>query len=111
MTDAGVLRTLLAPRKTLFGVGAVEKIAEEAKQLGGKKVLIVTDETVMKLKIVDKVRDPLTSDGFEVDIWDKVEPEPTMIFPESANSIIALGPKVTVCPESTVTGSAIQQDV
>jgi alcohol dehydrogenase len=88
MTDAGVLRTLLAPRKTLFGVGAVEKVAEEAKQLGGKKVLIVTDETVMKLKIVDKVRDPLTSDGFEVDIWDKVEPEPTMPVAESLTKYV-----------------------
>jgi hypothetical protein len=39
MPDIGVLRTLLAPRKTLFGVGAVDKVADEAKQLGGKKVL------------------------------------------------------------------------
>lgn len=83
MPDVVVLRTLLAPRKTLFGVGAVEKVADEAKQLGGKKVLIVTDETVMKLKIVDKVRDPLTSEGFDVDVWDKVEPEPTMPVAEA----------------------------
>ncbi len=78
MPDVGVIRTLLAPRKTLFGVGAVDKVAEEAKQLGGKKVLVVTDETVLKLKIVDRVLAPLKAEGFEVDVWDKVEPEPTM---------------------------------
>ena len=83
MPDMGVLRTLLAPRKTLFGVGSVDKVPEEAKQLGGKKILLVTDETVMKLKIVDKVRGPLTSEGFDVDIWDKVEPEPTMPVAEA----------------------------
>jgi alcohol dehydrogenase class IV len=83
MPDMGVLRTLLAPRKILFGVGAVDKVADEAKQLGGKKVLLVTDETVMKLKIVDKVRGPLTSEGFDVDVWDKVEPEPTMPVAET----------------------------
>ena len=78
MSTVGILRTLLAPRKTLFGVGAVEKVAEEAIQLGGSKILIVTDETVEKLKIVDKVTGPLSSSGLEFDIWDKVEPEPTM---------------------------------
>jgi len=83
MPDMGVLRTLLAPRKTLFGVGSVDKVADEAKQLGAKKILLVTDETVMKLKIVDKVRGPLTSEGFDVDIWDKVEPEPTMPVAET----------------------------
>ncbi len=83
MPDMGVLRTLLAPRKTLFGVGAVVKVADEANQLGGKKVLLVTDETVMKLKIADKVRGPLIAEGFDVDIWDKVEPEPTMPVAET----------------------------
>ena len=78
MSNIGVLRTLLAPRKTLFGVGAVEKVTEEANQLGCSKILIVTDEIVEKLKIVDKVTGPLASGGFEIDIWDKVEPEPTM---------------------------------
>lgn len=83
MPDMGVVRTLLAPRKTLFGVGAVDKVADEAKQLGAKKVLIVTDETVLKLKIVDKVLGPLSAGGYEVDIWDKVEPEPTMPVAEA----------------------------
>ncbi len=78
MPDVGVIRTLLAPRKTLFGVGAVDKVADEAKLLGGKKILLVTDETVLKLKIVDKVLGPLKAEGFDVDVWDKVEPEPTV---------------------------------
>ncbi len=78
MPDFGVVRTLLAPRKTLFGVGAVDKVAEEAKQLGGKRALVVTDETVLRLKIVDRVLGPLRAEGFEADVWDKVEPEPTM---------------------------------
>ena len=83
MADMGVLRTLLAPRKTLFGAGAVEKVADEAKMLGGKKILLVTDETVVKLKIADKVITPLTAGGFDVDVWDKVEPEPTMPVAEA----------------------------
>jgi len=100
MADMGVLRTLLAPRKTLFGAGAVEKVAEEAKLLGGKKILFVTDETVVKLKIADRVLGPLEAGGFTVDVWDKVEPEPTMPVAEALtkfarekeyDSVIGLG--------------------
>jgi alcohol dehydrogenase len=100
MADTGVLRTLLAPRKTLFGAGAVEKVAEEAKLLGGKKILFVTDETVVKLKIADRVLVPLEAGGFDVDVWDKVEPEPTMPVAEALtkfarekeyDSVIGLG--------------------
>jgi alcohol dehydrogenase class IV len=88
MADMGVLRMLLAPRKTLFGAGAVEKVADEAKMLGGKKILLVTDETVVKLKIVDKVIAPLTAGGFDVDVWDKVEPEPTMPVAEALTKYV-----------------------
>ena len=88
MPDMGVLRTLLAPRKTLFGAGAVEKVADEAKMIGEKKILLVTDETVVKLKIADKVISPLTTHGFDVDIWDKVEPEPTMPVAEALTKFV-----------------------
>lgn len=76
--NLSALSTLLAPRKTVFGIGAIEKVAEEAKMLGGKKILLVTDETVGKIGIMDKARKPLEAAGFEVDVWDKVEPEPTL---------------------------------
>ncbi len=88
MVDMGVLRTLLAPRKTLFGVGSVEKVADEMKMLGGKKVLLVTDENVVKIKIADKVLGPFSSAGLETDVWDKVEPEPTMPVAEALTKYV-----------------------
>lgn len=78
MLDVSILRTFLAPRKTLFGYGAVDKISEEAKLFGGQRVLIVTDSTVEKIGLVDKVRKPLLDSGFETDTWNGVEPEPTL---------------------------------
>jgi len=78
LLDTSILRTFLAPRKTLFGYGAVDKISEEAKLLGGQRVLIVTDSTVEKIGLVDKVRKPLLDSGFETDTWNGVEPEPTL---------------------------------
>lgn len=88
MPDLTSIRTLLAPPKILFGLGATEKVAEEAKQLGGRRTLIVTDETIEKLKIVDKVKVPLEEEGLEVDVWNKVEPEPTMPVADSLTQAV-----------------------
>ena len=87
MPDASTVKTLLSPRKTLFGIGSVGKVAEEAKQFNGKNVLIVTDETVEKLKIVDEVRRPLEEEAFMVDVWNGVEPEPTMSVAEALTEL------------------------
>lgn len=87
MPDASTVKTLLSPRKTLFGIGSVGKVAEEAKQFNGKNVLIVTDETVEKLKIVDEVRRPLEEEAFMVDVWNGVEPEPTMPVAEALTEL------------------------
>ncbi len=87
MPDASTVKTLLSPRKTLFGIGSVGKVAEEAKQFDGKNVLIVTDETVEKLKIVDEVRRPLEEEAFMVDVWNGVEPEPTMPVAEALTEL------------------------
>jgi alcohol dehydrogenase class IV len=88
MPDFTAIRTFLTPRRTLFGIGAVDKVAVEAEQLGGRKTLVVTDETVERLKIADRVRGPLEEAGFEVDTWSKVEPEPTMPVADSLTEVV-----------------------
>ena len=40
--------TVQLPKRVVFGIGLEEKIGEEAKGLGAKKALIVTDETMKK---------------------------------------------------------------
>ena len=66
------------PKRVVFGSGIADKIGGEAKLLGGKRALIVTDETMEKMGLCDKVEKPLREVLEEVDIFDKVESEPTL---------------------------------
>jgi len=66
------------PKRVVFGSGIADKVGGEAKLLGGKRALIVTDETMEKKGLCDKVEKPLREVLEEVDIFDKVESEPTL---------------------------------
>lgn len=72
----GVYEVLL-PKRVVFGEMVEEKIGAEAKGLGAKKALIVTDETIVKTGLLDKVETPL-KEVLEVDVFDRVESEPTL---------------------------------
>ncbi len=74
--------TVQLPKRVVFGSGIEEKIGEEAKGLGAKRALIVTDETVKKLGLCEKVKKHLR-ETVEVDIFDRVEPEPTLDVAET----------------------------
>jgi alcohol dehydrogenase class IV len=66
----------LSPNRILFGIDAVKGVAAEAKQLGGKKALIVTDPGLIEAGLVETIKASLDSDGIAFSIDDKVEPEP-----------------------------------
>jgi alcohol dehydrogenase class IV len=73
------------PKRVVFGSAIEEKIGEEAKGLGAQKALIVTDETIKKLGLCEKVEKPLRGVA-EVDIFDNVTAEPTLDNAESIAS-------------------------
>ncbi len=66
----------LSPNRILFGIDAVKGVAAEVKQLGGKKVLIVTDPGLIEAGLVEAIKDPLDSEGIAFSLYDQVEPEP-----------------------------------
>ncbi|MDI6811562.1 MAG: iron-containing alcohol dehydrogenase [archaeon] len=72
----GVYEVLL-PKRVVFGDMVEERIGAEAKGLGAKKAFIVTDETIVKTGLLEKVETPL-KEVVEVDIFDRVESEPTL---------------------------------
>jgi len=72
-----------APTKIVFGVGSIEKVSVEAKQLGGKKIFLVSDEVIVKLGLVDKVKKLLDEEDFTVEVFDKVEAEPSLTTAEA----------------------------
>jgi len=63
-----------APRTIIFGEGALEYL----KEVEGKLALIVTDKVVNKLGFVDRVAKYLKEAGMKVEVFDEVEPEPSI---------------------------------
>lgn len=64
------------PTKIEFGSGKVRELADRVHELGGKKVLIVTDQGIVKSGILQKVTDILESGQIEFVTYDQVKPNP-----------------------------------
>ena len=61
-----------------FGKGAIDTLVSEIKDRGAKKVLVVTDESLIKFKVATKITDLLDKAGIAYDIFDKIKPNPTI---------------------------------
>ncbi len=68
-----------APRTTLFGYGCIEEgLANEIKSYDLNYALIVTDKPLIELGIVKIVTDALDKGDIKYDIFDGVQPNPTL---------------------------------
>jgi alcohol dehydrogenase len=67
---------VLPPNGLLFGFNTVQKVGAQAKALGGKQVLLVTDEVMVQLGYAELVKELLEKEGMKVDVYGKVDPEP-----------------------------------
>ena len=65
-----------SPHLILAGMGSLERLGEEAKALEANKSLLVTDKGVMTSGIGEKAQALLKKEGIELDIFDKVIPDP-----------------------------------
>lgn len=89
-----------AATKFLFGVDIISQLGQEVRALGGQKVLIVTDQGIVKAGLLDKVTPPLAEAGIEIAVFDEIEPNPTdtaivaggqRLKAEAADVVIGLG--------------------
>ena len=76
------------PNRLIFGFGAADQVgAEAAKMVEGRKALIISDETLEKLNVIDQISSSLSSAGFSVETFARVEPEPHI---ETAEAIYGM---------------------
>ncbi|MEM2178240.1 MAG: hydroxyacid-oxoacid transhydrogenase [Candidatus Methanomethylicaceae archaeon] len=62
-----------------FGIGVTSEVGYDLKKLKVSKVLIVTDKFINEgTKIPEIVKESAEERGIRVDIWDGVEPEPSL---------------------------------
>jgi alcohol dehydrogenase class IV len=73
---------VMLPKRIVFGVGIEEKIGAEAKGLGAKKALVVTDTAIKEVGLLERVEKSLR-EVVDVDIVGNVEPEPTLAAAET----------------------------
>ena len=66
------------PKRIIFATGAVQEyLGSEAKRLGGKKIVVVTDKGVRKAGMADTIADLLKKENLGVEIYDEISAEPS----------------------------------
>lgn len=83
--------SMKSPSLLLAGIGAVEKIGEEAKMIDAKKALMVTDKGIINSGIGAKVEGILKKAGVGVDIFDGVESDPAISCCEACIKVAKAG--------------------
>jgi alcohol dehydrogenase class IV len=64
------------PTTIVFGAGALAKLPDHVKRIGGKRALVVCDPGVKKAGLCDRVMQTLKSGGVESRCFDAVDPNP-----------------------------------
>ena len=77
---------LFQPNHTLIGKGSINEIPRYISLKGVKKALIVTDEVLCKLGTQKKITDVLDKSGCVYEIYNKVQPNPTVSIVNDATA-------------------------
>ena len=68
----------MIPPTVITGVGAAEQTGEEAKRVGARAALVVTDIGIVKLGYADELVNQLQRVGIGASIFSDVTPDPTL---------------------------------
>lgn len=67
--------TLLCP--VTYGAGALEKLGEKVKELGGNKIFCIYDQGVKMAGLADKMVKVLKDNQIEYEVYEDVKPDPS----------------------------------
>jgi len=68
----------LLPREVHFGPGSLDAAGDIITRLQCSRVFVVTDRTISRLGLLDRLLDHLKSRKLSVTVFDRTEPEPTV---------------------------------
>ena len=66
----------MAASSIRFGPGVTKEVGMDLTNLGAKRVILVTDQTVLKLNAVKQAVEGLEREGIQYDIFSNVRVEP-----------------------------------
>ena len=75
-------------REIIFGINSLKELPNKIKYFNSKRVLIVTDSTLRRVGLVDKVLETIEPLNIKVEIFDQVEPEPHIETAEKAKEVV-----------------------
>ena len=78
------VRSFEIPTVMKHGLGAIRTLADEARALGIKQPLIVTDSGVVKAGLLERATAPLKAASMEYAVFDRVEPNPAIALVDEA---------------------------
>lgn len=70
------VRSFVIPTVMKHGLGAIQTLADEAKAVGMKRPLVVTDGGIVKAGLLDRATAPLKAADLGYAVYDKVVPNP-----------------------------------
>ncbi len=91
---------ILPPNGILFGFHTLFKAGEQAKKLGARRGILVTDERMVQLGYVEAVTESLQEAGLQIEVFPEVKPEPhfetavalyDLMRPNNFDFVIGLG--------------------
>ncbi|SDC17701.1 choline dehydrogenase [Melghirimyces thermohalophilus] len=94
------LTQFVMPTKVVSGIGASKQVADEIRELGVTKAMIVTDKGIYTSGIIDPIEKSLRDAGMDVHIFNEIEGEPdtelvakgSRIFKEQGcDGLVAIG--------------------
>ncbi|MCU0704237.1 MAG: iron-containing alcohol dehydrogenase [Fimbriiglobus sp.] len=81
----------------VFGRGAVAQLGDIAARLKAKRVLVVTDEVLVKVGIAEQAVAPLRAAGVEVSMFAGCKPEPPVeVIRDAADAARKFGPDLLI---------------
>jgi choline dehydrogenase len=78
------IRSFEIPTVMKHGLGAIKALADEAKAMGMKRPLIVTDPGVVRAGLLDRAIAPLQAANLDYAVFDKVAPNPPVALVDEA---------------------------
>ncbi|GAA4719556.1 iron-containing alcohol dehydrogenase [Brevibacillus fulvus] len=72
-----VARIVFAPL-SITGWGALQQLVPEVSKFSPKKILVVTDPALVKIGLAERVTESLRQNGFAVEVYTEVVPEPPL---------------------------------
>jgi choline dehydrogenase len=71
-----IVRSFAIPTVMKHGLGAIQTLADEAKALGMKRPLVVTDGGIVRAGLLERVTAPLRAGGVDFVVFDRVVANP-----------------------------------